>query len=112
MFWLGWFADEIVVYLFRTLLRFAREYRTKAWPTAAGTVIQSSSTGSFYPLVELLYSFAAEGESCIGTCNRGFFSRGSANDYARRFAKGTGLVVRFKQGNPSKTFVCGRDQWP
>jgi hypothetical protein len=112
MFWLGWFADDIVVYLFRTLLTFAREYGTKAWPTAAGTVIEPPGTGSFYPLVELLYSFTVEGDGYVGTCNRGFFLRSSANDYSRRFAQGTGIVVRFKRGNPSKTFVCGGDQWP
>jgi hypothetical protein len=112
MFWLGWFADDIVVYLFRTLLRFAKEYRSRAWPTAAGAVVQSSSTGSFYPRVELLYSFTVEGESYVGTCNRGFFLRSSANDYSHRFAKGTGLVIRYKPGAPLDSFVCAADQWP
>jgi len=91
---LGWYLDEIIVYLFRTMVRLISEWRSETWPVAEGKLEKSSCPESFYPIAEAIYTYMAEGKCHSGTAERAFWLRSSAKHYADRFMSTSRLAVR------------------
>jgi len=108
---LGWFLDDIVVFLFRTIVRFLREDRSRDWPVTSGTVEQSHCPETaMYPLAELVYSYSVDGVDHSGSFKRGFWHQKSAERYAGRFLPGSKLVVRYRPGEAAESCIREDDQ--
>jgi hypothetical protein len=110
---LGVFLDNIIVYLFRTVLRLIKENRSNTWPVTKGSVESSCGPGlALYPMAEVVYTYTAEGARFSGLHKRAFFwSKSSATDYACRFTPASYFVVRYKPGEPMKSVVRYWDQF-
>lgn len=106
---LGWFIDDIVVFLFRTIVMFVQERRGRNWPTSSATVIAVYESTA-YPNVQLVYKYVAAGETWIGIHTRGFWLADSAKLFANQFRISTDLTVRYEVGDPSKSVVLRSDQ--
>lgn len=107
---LGWYLDEIVVYLFRTVVRLIKEHRSSAWPVTEGRVLKTYPPGpGFYPEAEVAYTYTVEGKLYTGMHTRAFWFRSSAKDYADEFDPPRSLVVRYRQ--PVTSVVRYRDQF-
>src|SRR5258708_33272269 len=108
---LGLILDNIVVFLYRTISTIIGEYRSRAWHVTTGIVEGTcASENEHYPYAELAYSYTAEGESRSGTYTKGFWFQASANAFASRFPLSSDLVVRYRPGRPSYSFLCECDQ--
>jgi hypothetical protein len=107
---LGWYPDEIIVYLFRTMVRLIAEHDSETWPVAEAKVETSSSPESFYPIAEAIYSYTAEGKSYSGTAKRAFWLSSSAKRYADRFASTSRLAVRYDAKEPAESVLRELDQ--
>jgi len=108
---LGLILDNIVVFLYRTIATIIGEYRSRAWLVTTGIVEESRAPeGEHYPYAELAYSYTAEGESHSGTYTKGFWFETSAKAFANRFPLSSGLVIRYRPGLPSESFLRERDQ--
>jgi Protein of unknown function (DUF3592) len=110
---LGVFLDNIIVYLFRTVLRLMSENRSRTWPVVNGKVESSSCPGLFLcPSAAVVYTYTVEGKSYSGVHKRAFFwSKESAEDYADRCTPTSYLVVRYNPGEPMKSVVRYWDQF-
>lgn len=107
---MGLFLDNIVVFLFRTVVRLINELRSNAWPAAEGTVVRAYPPGvSIYPAAEVAYKYSVEGKTYWGMHTMAFWSNSSAKECAGRSEPGTGLVVRYKPGEPTTSVIreCG-----
>jgi hypothetical protein len=108
---LGWFLDDIVVFRFRTILRYVRQVRSRNWPVASGTVEESRCVEcAMYPSAQLVYSYTVLGKGHSGTYKRGFWYRSSAKRYASRFTPSSRLVVRYRPDVPAESFIREEDQ--
>jgi hypothetical protein len=103
---MGFFLDNIVVFLFRTAVRLINEHRSNAWPAAEGRVAKAYPPGaSIYPAAEVAYKYTVEGKTYTGMHTMAFWSSSSANEYAGRFEVGASLFVRYKPGEPTVSVV-------
>jgi hypothetical protein len=108
---LGLILDNIVVFLYRTIATLIGEYRSRAWHVTTGIVEgMCAPENEPYPYAELAYSYTAEGESHSGTYTKGFWFQASAKAFARRFPLSSDLVVRYRPGLPSESFLREREQ--
>lgn len=107
---LGWYLDEIIVFLYRVLVRRIREKRSRGWPSAHGKVVTSESQDVFYPVAEVIYTYTADGKRYSGAHRRGFLFRNSAKEYADRFVPESELIVRYKPDQPTESVVWDKDQ--
>ncbi len=107
---LGWYLDEIVVFLLRTLFRLIRNRNTRAWPKAEGKIYKSGRSSSFYPTAEIIYMYSVNDERHLGIHERAFFFRDSAEEYTRKFIPEWEIIVRYSTDDPDKSFVSGEDQ--
>jgi hypothetical protein len=107
----GLILDNIVVFLFRVFTTLIGEYRSRDWPQAKGILTNSHSDDSYgYPLAEVTYSYTVDGECYSGLYKKGFWYRDSAVRFAKRVAPQTVLVVRYRLGAPSVSFLRKEDQ--
>jgi hypothetical protein len=107
---LGWYLDELVVYLFRTIGRLIAEYDSKTWIVAEGKVEQSAASESIYPLAKVCYVYTADGKSYSGTAKRAFWLSSSASRYADRFTPTTTVSVRYNPNHPAESVLRKSDQ--
>jgi hypothetical protein len=107
---LGWYLDEIVAFLSRTLFRLIRDRNTRTWPTVEGEIQTSGRFGSFYPTSEITYMYSVNGERHFGIHERAFFFRDSAEEYAKRFIPKWKVTIRYSVDDPHKSFVSVHDQ--
>jgi hypothetical protein len=107
---LGLILDNILVYLFRTVVRLILEYRSERWPITTATLEESACSDSFYPEAELGYTYVAESSEYWGTSKRAFWWKSSAKRYADQFTPKCNLVVRYNPLRPAKTVMRERDQ--
>ncbi len=109
---LGWYLDEIIVFLLRTLFRMVRDYKTSIWPRVEGEIQTSGPSSSFYPTAEIAYTYSVNDERHFGIHKRAFFFRDSAKDYAKQFIPKWKITVRYRSSDPAKSFVSAADQVP
>ncbi len=102
---LGWYLDEIIVFLVRTLLRLIRDRKTRTWPTVEGEIHTSARSSSFYPAAEITYMYSVDHERHFGIHKRAFFFPASAEEYAKRFVPNCKVTVRYSADDPDKSFV-------
>ena len=102
---LGWYFDEILVYLFRTIVRLVVEFRSRAWPLAEGKVEESRCEFSLYPTSEVTYVYGVERNSYKGTAKRAFFWNSSAKQYTSRFTPERLVTVRYNANEPAKSVL-------
>ncbi len=107
---LGWYIDEIVVYLARRLLWFLRERRSEKWPKTEGQLLSARDNDSIYPVAEVVYAFNVDGSRRTSTDERPFFWRKSARNYAATAKATEQLVVRFDPSDPTNSIARDRDQ--
>jgi hypothetical protein len=77
--------------------------------SSRGCVRQKTSPALY---AELAYSYTAEGESQSGTYTKGFWFQASAKAFASRFPLSSDIVVRYRPGLPSESFLREREQDP
>jgi len=99
----GWIADIIVEFLVRVVMRMVRIFRSRAWPTVAGEVTDSTYQKAGYgcDVAEICYKYRVDGELYTGMYVKPFISNVHGEDYVARLPAGTGLVIRIKPGEPS-----------
>jgi hypothetical protein len=107
---LGWYLDEITVFLSRTLFRLIRDHNTRTWLTAEGEIHASGRSSSFYPTAEISYMYSVNGERHFGIHERAYFFPNSAEEYAKRFIPKWKVTVRYNAVDPDKSFVSAHDQ--
>jgi len=107
---LGWYLDEIIVFLLRTLFRLIRDRNTRTWPTVEGEINTSGRSSSFYPTAEITYMYSVNDERHFGIHERAFFFRNSAEEYAKRFIPKSKVTIRYSADDPDKSFVSVHDQ--
>lgn len=90
---LGWYLDEIVVFLLRTLFRLIRDRNTRTWPIVEGEIRTSGRSSSFYPTAEITYMHSVNDERHFGIHERAFFLRNSAEDYAKQFIPKSKITI-------------------
>lgn len=99
----GWFADIIVEFLFRLVMRMVRIFHSRAWPTVTGEVTDSTYQKASYgcDVAEVCYKYRIDGELYTGMYAKPFISSMRGEDYVARLQVGTELVLRVKPGEPS-----------
>ena len=107
---LGWYLDEIIVYLFRTIARLIAEYKSRTWPVAEAKVEHSAWSPSIYPIAKVFYIYTADGTSYSGAAKRAFWLNSSARRYADRFTPSLSLAVRYNPKQPSASVLRASDQ--
>ncbi|HEY7387329.1 MAG TPA: DUF3592 domain-containing protein [Bryobacteraceae bacterium] len=107
---LGWYLDEIVVFLLRTLFRLIRDRSTRKWPTVEGEIHTSGRSSSFYPTAEITYMYRVNEERHANIHERAFFFRNSAEEYSKRFIPKCKVTIRYNADDPDKSFVSAHDQ--
>lgn len=107
---LGWYLDEIIVFVFRTLIRFLRERNTRTWPRIEGQIHTSGPSSSFYPAAEMTYFYSVNGQPRAGSYRRAFFFHNSAKEYTKRFIPKYNVTIRYSKDDPSRSFVSMHDQ--
>jgi hypothetical protein len=63
-----------------------------------------------YPYAELAHSYTAEGESHSVTYTKAFWFQASAKAFASRFPLSSDIVVRYRPGLRSESFLREREQ--
>jgi hypothetical protein len=106
----GWYLDEIIVFLLRTSFRFIRDRDTRTWPTVEGEIHTSGCSSSFYPTAQITYMYSVNDERHLGVHARAFFFRHSAEEYAKQFIPKWKVTVRYSADDPNKSFVSVHDQ--
>jgi hypothetical protein len=108
---LRWYLDEVVVYLFRTVVRRIKEHRSAGWPTTEGRLEKVYPPGpSWYPKTEVVYTYTVQGKRFTGVHTKAFWLESSAKDYAAKFETTRSLVVRYRLGEPTASLVRDPDQ--
>ncbi len=69
---LGLFLDNIIIFVFRLVMRAFHLFRSRDWPKVSGKIewCESSELTS-YPYVDLSYSYVADGLVCYGSYRKG-----------------------------------------
>jgi hypothetical protein len=107
---LGWYLDEIIGYIVRSIIRFVKVRQSAGWPVGTGTV--SSSRTKYGPgghVAEVIYAYTHQGEYYGGTYRRPFFFGSSAEHYLQRFTPESSIEIRIKPGQPEISFVHDDD---
>jgi hypothetical protein len=108
---LGWYLDEISVFVFRTLLILIREYRSRTWPVTRAELLHShNDESSLYPNVHFVYSYKIAGEPFTGTYTRGFWFSASAKEFHYRFLLAGYLLIRYRPNAPQESYIHRGDQ--
>jgi Protein of unknown function (DUF3592) len=104
-------ADNIVVFLFRVLMREFFRARARSWRRMDAT-IRSAQSGehTMYPYTEISYTYKVKFERYKGTYKRGFWYSDSAQDFARAFVPSESLMIRVDPSSPHKSQVFEEDQ--
>ena len=103
----GWFADIIVEFLVRVVVRMVRIFRSRAWPTITGEVTDSIYQRAGYgcDVAEIYYKYRVNGELYTGMYVKPFISSMRGKDYVARLPVGKELVLRVKPGEPSVSIM-------
>ena len=105
---LGWYFDEILVFVIRSLISWVKLHRSRAWPDVQGTVVKvDPPQTSFWPQAEIVYTYTVEDKAYAGVHKRAFWLNNSAKDYAARFAPGGTINVRFRPAEPTESCAPG-----
>ncbi len=107
---LGWYLDEIAVFLLRTLFRLVRNRNTRTWPAVEGEVHTSGRSRSFYPTAEITYMYSVNGEPHFGIHETAFFLRNSVEEHTKRFIPKWNVTIRHSADDPDKSLVSVHDQ--
>ena len=108
---LGWYLDEIIVFIFRTVVQLIKEHRSSDWPVVQGSMVKAYPPGSsIYPEAEIAYTYRVEGKLYTGMHSRGFFLKLSAEDFANQFHAPRNIVVRYRPGEPTASVLRQADQ--
>ena len=102
----GLILDNILVFLFRTIVRLISEHRAERWPATRASVVQSNSPKiNLYPSAEVVYTYFVQGKRYSGVHSRAFYLHDSARDYAAEFVPVKSLVVRYRPELPQESVL-------
>lgn len=108
---LGWYIDEIIGYIIRTIIRRFKAQQSTGWPIQMGTISRSTvDYGIGGHVAEVTYTYTYDGEYYGGTHWKPFFFGSSGKDYVERFEPGSDISVRVNPGNREVSFVHDDDQ--
>lgn len=97
--------DNILVFLFRTFFRLFWQWYSSDWPVTVAVIHQSIPDTSMYPSVRATYTYAVNGIGFSGQYKRGYWLSESAKDFARHFAKGKRVAIRYNPRKPGQSFL-------
>lgn len=107
----GWFLDEIIGYLIRTLAYAIRAHRSDHWITQKATVHRTASEYAYGGVVgEVCYTYTHRGEYYSGVYRKPFWLYSSAKDYVARFPAGMQLLIKVNPDRPEISFCADRNQ--
>jgi len=102
----GLILDNILVFLYRTILRIVWEGRSNTWPTTVGVVeAAQASEHEMYPYAEVIYSYSVDNESYSGSYIRGCWFDNTAERFAKRFMPPKRVIIRYRPDNPAESFI-------
>ena len=109
---IGWYFDVVIGYLIRTVICLVKARRSNAWPVNKATVASSFCPAFSYggSVAEVGYTYIHEGSYYYGVHREPFLLHGSAKEYAARFLRGGGIIIRVKPGEPETSLVRDEDQ--
>src|SRR5579863_3972771 len=103
--------DNILVFLFRTILRIVREIRSERWNRTEGTVDGVfAPEHEMYPYASLTYAYSVQDEGYSGRFERGYWDDYDAAQFAARYPVGARMVIRYRPGQPDQSFFSESDQ--
>jgi hypothetical protein len=98
----GLVIDIYVVYLFRIIVRAINLFRSRNWPLTTGRVLSAERPSfSAYFVAAVTYEYVVDGERYGAMYEKPFLESDSAEEYARKFAKGEKFKVRVNPRDPS-----------
>jgi hypothetical protein len=102
----GLILDNILVFLYRTILRKIWEIRSNTWPPTLGVVDAAHAPErEMYPYAEVSYSYSVSDKNYWGTYTRGCWFDGTAERFAKRFMPPKKITVRYRPDNPAESFI-------
>ena len=105
----GLILDKLIVFLYRLIATLIGEYLSRDWPRTKG-ILTEAHISDGYPLAEVTYSYIVNGSSYSGVYRKGFWYTDSAVRFADRLTAQTELVVRYRLGSPTESFLRKDDQ--
>jgi hypothetical protein len=106
----GLILDNILVFLFRVILRLARELRAAKWVTTEAVVSQALADTGMYPSTAVKYSYIVAGTKYHGEFSRGFWHADSAEGFAEWFQESRTIVIRYDPANHERSYFLETDQ--
>ena len=104
-------ADNIVVFLFRVIIRAFFRAQSHSWAKTEGIIKRAlAPERTMYPSLEICYAYKVKFERYSGNYKRGFWYRESARNLAQKFVPSEHLTVRVHPTNPEKSYVFEEDQ--
>ena len=101
----GLILDNILVFLYRTILRIVWEGRNNTWPTTVGVVEAAQAPEhEMYPYAEVIYSYSVDNESYSGSYKR-LLVRQYGQRFAKRFMPPKRVIIRYRPDNPAESFI-------
>lgn len=111
---LDWYIDVIIGYLIRTVVRFSKIRRSKAWPIEKA-VISSVICPKFAfggPYAELGYTYTHNGQYYAGVHRKPFMWRSSAEDYAAQCQVGEEIQCASTRVSPKRRLLQSMTEVP
>jgi len=103
--------DNILVFLWRTIVHGIREFRCMKWPLTVGTIDNVACPDhEMYPYAEIHYCYKIGKEEYDARWVRGFWYSDSARELARRYRRLRSVRVRYMPGSPTKSYILDNDQ--
>jgi hypothetical protein len=103
-------ADNIVVFLWRTFMRWFLEFRCRNWAQIDGVVSSVQIDQGMYPFVKIRYKYRVRDSRHAGSYLNGFWYSGSARDFGNGFRGGDRIRIRYSLQDPAKSYILMNDQ--
>jgi hypothetical protein len=107
---IGLILDNIVVFLYRVIVRAADQYRSRNWATTVGVVENAYSEGGSYPFAEVVYTYSVNNQNYSGRYTKGYWLEASARQYINHFPEAGKLVIRYQTEKPGTSSVRETEQ--
>jgi hypothetical protein len=97
--------EAYVEYIIRVVVRAANLIRSRRWPIVKATVLSADclEPGWGCTVATLYYEYVVNGDKYGDTFEKPFVVHESGAEYAALFAKGIGLNIHVKPGEPAKS---------
>jgi hypothetical protein len=101
----GWFADVLIEWLIRLVVRAVRKLNSMSWPVVDATVTNARCERASYGchVADVFFDYSFRGQDFSGIHEEPFLIHSVGEDYANRFVAGRRIRVRVKPAHPETT---------